>query len=141
MGRTFAPVPPKCKPRSAINASASLIFSKGIPTISAASLEVTITLPFPNFSAHSAIARSSAGVKSPATVTILPEKHSVPLLRRKPLPFTLVICSFVMLIAFSPYMNFERVFGTRRIYSRLPCRHKVGIHRPRYECQSHLPKR
>ena len=41
-GRTFAPVPPKERPFSAIKFSASGILSKGIPTISAASLDVNV---------------------------------------------------------------------------------------------------
>ena len=41
---------------------------------------------------------SSEGVKSPATVTTLPEKQSVPLLRKKPRAFTLIICSFVSIL-------------------------------------------
>ena len=101
MGRTLAPVPPKERPRSAMKLSASGIFSKGMPTTSAASRAVKMTLPFPNFSEHSARARNSSGEKIPATVTTLPEKHSVSQLRRKPLPLTLAIWSFVNAIVWS----------------------------------------
>jgi hypothetical protein len=60
---------------------------------------VKTTRPSPNFSAHSAIACSWSGENTPAMEIRRPEKFSVPRLRRKPLPFTLVICSFVILMA------------------------------------------
>ena len=60
--------------------------------------------PLPNFYAHSAIARSSSGVNMPPAVTILPEKRSVPLLSRNPLPFTLATWSFVMPISLPSFL-------------------------------------
>ena len=49
---------------------------------------VKVTVPFPNFSAASAMHRCWAAVILPLTVMIRPEKLSVPLLDRKPIAFT-----------------------------------------------------
>ena len=100
MGRTFAPVPPKYRFSLARKASASSILSKGMPGSSAVWRLVKVTLPFPNFSAHSPIIfRSWAENMVPAGTT-RPEKHSVPRLSRKPRPLTRTMSSFGIAISY-----------------------------------------